>query len=275
MKMEAVLSLPFVMPSTPRVVAQLMIELTRTEHDLRRIDQLICMDPGLTIRLLQAANSGAFNLSGQIHSVAEALAVLRLAQVQVMVAEATSSANFKSVPGILLPQFWAYSLDVAKVSRSLAGLVRQNQQAAYTCGLIHAVGELMLRMATPKAVALDNVETAFDLKRARAERRVFGFCYTKVSAALARQWYFPQIMIDALEYQYAPFENEVYEPLAGVVHLAIWRARVKHAGLLTNALTVTFPSAVGEVLGLDMDMVLQQDPIDWSAQVPGRPLLGA
>jgi hypothetical protein len=30
---------------------------------------------------------------------------------------------------------------------------------------------------------------------------------------------------------------------------------------------------LGEVLGLDIDMVLQQDPIDWSAQTPGRTLL--
>jgi len=28
---------------------------------------------------------------------------------------------------------------------------------------------------------------------------------------------------------------------------------------------VTFPGEVGEVLDLDIDMVLQQDPFDWSA----------
>jgi hypothetical protein len=33
---------------------------------------------------------------------------------------------------------------------------------------------------------------------------------------------------------------------------------------------VTFPALVGEVLGLDIDMVLQQDPLDWSRQVPGQ-----
>jgi len=36
---------------------------------------------------------------------------------------------------------------------------------------------------------------------------------------------------------------------------------------------VTFPGSVGEVLALDIDMVLQQDPIDWSVQTPGRSLL--
>jgi len=37
-------------------------------------------------------------------------------------------------------------------------------------------------------------------------------------------------------------------------------------------LTVTFPSLVAEMLGLDIDMVLQQDPIDWSRQVTGSVL---
>jgi hypothetical protein len=36
---------------------------------------------------------------------------------------------------------------------------------------------------------------------------------------------------------------------------------------------VSFPGAVGDVLRLDIDMVLQQDPIDWSAQLPGRDLI--
>ena len=30
-------------------------------------------------------------------------------------------------------------------------------------------------------------------------------------------------------------------------------------------MAVTFPGEIGDVLGLDIDMVLQQDPFDWSA----------
>ena len=76
-------------------------------------------------------------------------------------------------------------------------------------------------------------------------------------------------MVDALEHQFAPFENDVYEPLAGVIHLATWRIRAKEAGLPERGLAVTFPGAVGEVLGLDIDMVLQQDPFDWLVPVAG------
>jgi hypothetical protein len=78
-------------------------------------------------------------------------------------------------------------------------------------------------------------------------------------------WHFPEAMVDALEHQYAPFQNNVYEPLAGVIHLASWRARGREAKMNERALAVTFPAEVGEPLGLDIDMVLQQDPFDWAA----------
>jgi hypothetical protein len=58
----------------------------------------------------------------------------------------------------------------------------------------------------------------------------------------------------------------VYEPLAGVLHLAAWRARAREAGLGQRELAVSFPGEVGVALGLDIDMVLQQDPIDWTVR---------
>ena len=53
--------------------------------------------------------------------------------------------------------------------------------------------------------------------------------------------------------------------MAGVIHLAAWRARGKEARLNQRGLAVTFPGSVGVALGLDIDMVLQQDPFDWGA----------
>ena len=274
MELKALLALQFVLPSIPKVVALLLSELERPEPDLKRITQLISADPALTTRLLQLANSGFFKLSGKINSVSEALATLGLGHVRTMAVAAAASASLKAVPGINLQQFWDYSLNVARLSRSLAGVVRQSQQAAFTCGLIHAVGELAMHLGMPDQVALlDREVVPLDLRRARLERRSFGFCYAQVGAGLARQWQFPQVMVDALEYQYAPFEQDGFEPLAGVIHLATWRARAKEADLSENDLAVSFPGSVGEVLGLDIDMVLQQDPIDWSVQTPGRSLL--
>jgi len=274
MKLKALLASQFVLPSIPRVAALLLSELERDEPDLKKITQLISTDPALTTRLLQLSNSGFFKLSGKISSVSESLAILGLGHVRTMAAAAASGASFRAVPGINLQQFWAYSLNVARMTRSLAGVVRLNQQAAFTCGLIHAVGELAMHMGMAEAVAVLNREVPpLDLRRANVENWSFGFCYAQVGAGFARQWNFPLPIVEALAHQDAPFDNDVYEPLAGVIHLATWRARAKEAGLSDKALAVTFPGSVGEVLGLDIDMVLQQDPIDWSAQTPGRTLL--
>ena len=274
MELNALLALQFNLPSIPKVVALLLSELDRDEPDLKKITQLISTDPALTTRLLQISNSGFFQLSKTINSVSESLAILGLSHVRSMAAAAASGTSLKALPGIQLQQFWNYSLNVAKVSRSLAGVVRQNQQAGFTCGLIHAVGELALHMARPEKIAELNQEISpLDLGRSRAEMGALGYSYAEVSAGYARKWQFPQPIVDALEHQCTPFDNDVYEPLAGVIHLATWRARAKEAGLTQRALAVTFPGEVGEVLELDIDMVLQQDPIDWTAQTPGKPLI--
>ncbi len=266
MNLKELLARQFTLPSIPKVVALLLSELDRHEVDLKTVNQLISTDPALTTRLLRLANSDFFKLSGKINSVSEALALLNLALVRTMAQEAANSASFQAVPGINLPRFWEYSLNVARVSRSLAGVVRQNQQAAFTCGLIHAFGELAMHLAMPQETTLLSEKYgALDLRRASAERHTFGFSYASVSAGFAQLWHFPQPMVDALEHQYAPFENNVYEPLAGVIHLAAWRARGKEANMNERALAVTFPGSVGVVLGLDIDMVLQQDPFDWAA----------
>lgn len=265
MELDALLASDIVLPSIPRVVALLMLELDKEEPDLRRITQLISTDPALTARLLQLANSASFRLERRVNGVAEALAVMGLSHVRTLVSAAAVGGAFNGVAGINLNQFWRYSLDTAKVSRILAGVVRQNPGAAFTSGLLHAVGELAMHIGMPRDMALLNLEQGpLDLKRARSERKRLGFCYGQVSAGLARKWQFPAAIVDALEYQIAPFENEVYEPLAGVIHLASWRTRAKEAGFTDRELAVSFPDTVGLALELDIDMVLQQDPIDWT-----------
>jgi HD-like signal output (HDOD) protein len=266
MNLNELLLRPLSLPSMPKVLALLLVELDRSEVDLKKVNQFIGSDPALSMRILRLANSDFFKLSGKIKSVSEALALLNLALVRSMAQEAAQSASLRAVPGINLQRFWDYSLNVARVSRALAGVVRQNQQAAFTCGLIHAIGELAMHLALPQETALLSEKyEPLDLRRASAERNAFGYCYATVGAGLARMWHFPQAMSDALEHQYAPFENNVYEPLAGVIHLAAWRARAKEAQLNERALAVTFPGSVGLALGLDIDMVLQQDPFDWAA----------
>jgi len=267
MELNALLAQPVALPSLPRAVALLMNELAHDEPSLRRLNQLFGTDPTLAARLLELANSPAFQLPRQIAGIPEALALLGTAQLRSLVSSATLGTTSRSVPGVNMQQFWRYSLNTAKLARSLAGIVHQNQIAAFTAGLLHALGELVIHLADPeKAHSVNTLVAPFDLRRGKIEHRVFGYSYGHVTAALARRWQLPETVVDALQHQGAPFDNNAYEPLAGVIHLASWRARAREVELDERELAVSFPGEVGLTLGLDIDMVLQQDPIDWTVK---------
>lgn len=267
MELNALLAHPVALPSLPRAVALLMTELGHDEPSLRRINQLMGTDPALAARLLEMANAPAFQMQRQIAGIPEALALLGMAQLRSLVSTAPLGTTSRSVPGINMQQFWRYSLNTARLARSLAGIGHLNQIAAYTAGLVHAVGELLMHLAAPDIISSINVLVSpLDLRRARIEQRILGYCYGNVSAGLAQRWQFPEMVVDALQYQSAPLDNNAYEPLAGVIHLASWRARAREVDLGEKEMAVSFPGEVGLMLGLDIDMVLQQDPIDWTAR---------
>lgn len=267
MELKDLLASPVALPSIPKVVSQLLSELEQDEPDLRKISQWVKTDPALTTRLLQMANSAMFQLAKPAGSVSEALAVLGLGQLRALVCAAAVGGAFSHIAGMDMPQFWRYSLNVAKLARTLAGMLKTNSSTAFTTGLIHAVGELVMHGGMPaKMVALDKTVAPLLPRRAAAELELLGYCYAQVGAGFARAWHFPKNIVDALETQVAPFQNEVYEPLAGILHLSAWRARAKEADYDAGQLADNFPDEVALNLKLDIDMVLQQDPIDWTTK---------
>lgn len=267
MELNALLGQPAALPSLPRTVALLMNELAQREPSLRRLNLLFGSDPVLAARLLELANAPAHQLTRQVAGISEALVLLGSAPLQTLVSSATLGTAARAVQGINLQQFWRYSLHTAKLARSLAGVVFQNPTAAYTAGLLHGLGELLIHLGNPqKAQSMNTLVLPLDMRRGKIEQRILGYSYSHVSAALAQRWLLPQMVVDALQYQAAPFENTAYEPLAGVIHLAAWRVRGREAGLSERELAVTFPGEIGLMLGLDIDMVLQQDPIDWTVR---------
>ena len=265
MELNELLARQDALPSIPKVLVLLHAELRNDEPDLRKICQLVSNDPALAASMMRCANGRMPSTSRRLGGVSEALAVLSLGQIRGLVDAASVGTTFNSIPGVNLQQFWRYSLDTAKVARSLAACVKQNQAMAYSAGLVHAVGELLMHLGMPEKMGhLDTIVPPLDMARVKAERRSLGYCYAQVSAGFARQWQFPEPLVDALAHQHAPFEDDVYEPLAGVLHLAAWRARAREAKLEDRALAVSFPDVIGLALGLDIDMVLQQTPTDWA-----------
>ncbi|MFT3721218.1 HDOD domain-containing protein [Pseudorhodoferax sp.] len=264
MDLQALVACGQALPSNPRLVALLLGELGRPEPELRKISQLFGADPALAMRLLQLGNAEHRDDARGVISIAQALALLPTAALRTLAGQAAADSGPNAAPGLALPQFWRYSQQVARLARALAASVRLHRAVAYAAGLVHAIGELVLHAGRQQDMAALNREAGCcDPRRARWQQRLLGVSYAEVGAALAQRWGLPVPLVDALRWQLAPFDNRVYEPLAGLVHLAAWRARAQEAGFHERELATSFPAEVGLALGLDIDMVLQQDPIDW------------
>jgi len=265
MQLEALLNYPRALPTMPRSVSDLLSEMNKEDPSPKRVGELIGRDPALTTRVLRLSNSAFFRVSRKIGSADEAVALLGMTHVRSLVMAAALGASFKNVPGVDLKQFWRYSLRVAEISRSLAGLLRQNEGNAFTAGLIHAIGDLVMHIAMPDEVGpIDMRVSPLDLQRAAAEKAAFGYTYADVGAGMIEKWQFPTTMVSALVNQIEPFEGAAYDPLGGVLHLASWRARAEEIQLDNNGMVATFPDMVGLTLGLDLDSVLGKDPSEWS-----------
>ncbi|MEH3085799.1 MAG: HDOD domain-containing protein [Xylophilus ampelinus] len=265
MTLDDLLAHPTALPNIPRVVTQLLAELDKDEPDLRRINQLIGQDPALTIRLLRLANAAIFGRAAKVASISEALALLGLGHVRSLALVATLACAFGTTPGLDMLQFWRCSLDVAKMSRALAGMVGQPGATAFTAGLVHAVGEMVMHAGMPHTMrALDDAVGVFDVQRAALESRELGYTFAEVGAGFARSWHFPPDLSAAILDQNDPLGNAQCEPLAAVLHLAGWMVRAQEAGFDDAMRATTFPDVVGLALGLDAEAVQACAPAEWT-----------
>lgn len=254
-----------ILPCQPRVLALLMRELLSDVPNMRRVNQLFGLDPVLALQLLACANSSAFQMPAMVHGIPQAITLLGVRQLRLILKKAQSGIVVRGAQGVDVGQFAQLSVACAKLARSLAGMVRLDASVAYAAGLLHAMGHLILHLSQPERVAPVRQDAGiWDPRRPRVEVRHWGYSTNSTTAALLKQWSFPAEIICAIQGMETPLVPERFDPMAGVLHLAAWRHRAKASGWTERSIADAFPVEVALALGLDVDVVLQQDATDWS-----------
>lgn len=264
MQIDSLLQAYGSVPTIPRLMAYLLTELEQPEPDVDRLKRYVAADPGLTCRILQLANASGNGLEQAIADSDDAIDLLGVSALRVTGRAVAAAAPFVVVPNLNMRQFWRVSLNTAKVSRALAEQIHIDPKTAFTSGMIHAVGEVIMQLGMPDEMRVLNKELEpFRFGRARAEERMLGYSYATVAAEFAHKWRFPESIVAALRYLPEPYAKGDYEPLIGVLHLAAWRARAVEAGFTAEKYASRFPYEVGWALHLDIDSVLEHEAIDW------------
>jgi HD-like signal output (HDOD) protein len=181
--------------------------------------------------------------------------------VRTLVISSGLVSGFKTVPGLDLKQFWKYSLHTAVSAKWIAKKTKENTDLAFTIGMMHAIGQLVIHSAAPEqAMALDKVAGPLDSRRLDAEQASLGYTFADVGAELAKRWKFPHTFSETISAFPEPHHNGELNRLAAVVALAAWRARVASAGLNDDEIAACYPVDLAEELGLEDNALIDEMP---------------
>ena len=246
MQFDALFDHASALPTVPKVVQELISSLDDDNVMIGELAPKIAADPVLSARLLRLANSAYYHPPRPIGTIDDALRMLGFSTVRTLVISAGLTSSFRPIPGLDLAAFWRYSLKAAVIGRWLAKPAGVDPNQAFTVGLMHAIGQLVMHAAMPEkmlavsrvaglpavTVELVTVEIA-EIAGVEAARAARPGC------ALVRR---------------AEFDR-----LAAVIHVAAWRARCDENGLDPDEIAGTLPAQVLDALELD-DALLEDMP---------------
>ena len=251
MSMTALFDATQALPTIPKVAQELISSFGREDVSIDEIARQLSADPVLSAKTLRLANSAYFHVSRQVASVDDAIRMLGFVMTRNLVIGCGMATAFKAVPGLDLNQFWRHSLHTAGAARWLAQLVERNSDLAFTVGLMHGMGQLVMHAAAPAAVKpLDAVCHPLALERASVEQARLGYHHGAVGAELATRWKFPAAVSTALNVAADPEHAEALSDVGILVHIAAWRSRVSLFQLDTAQAQSSCPSALGRSIGL-------------------------
>lgn len=246
-----------VLPTVPKVVFDLIEILRNEDAAVGAVARKIELDQVLTAKVLRQANSPYFGIRRKISSIQDAIQLLGFSSIRSLVVSSGLTGTFQKVDGVNLPMFWAHSLRVASVARYLAGKTRRvDQSLAFTVGSMHAIGHLIMAGAMKEQMAELNAAHPFDtMGRLEVEQQALGYHYGDVSARLAARWDFAPEFISALAGFANPMASDPQDPLANVLHLAVWRVALEREGLVIGDAQHVWPAQSAEAIGLSEEVV--------------------
>jgi HD-like signal output (HDOD) protein len=180
------------LPCFPDVVVRISLALADPNTNSDRIVTIVGAEPRLAARILQTANSAAFNSSGKLVTELRS-AITRLGQ-QMVQGTAMSYAmqqlkNEESLRPIAEPlaQLWNRSIAVASLSRLIAAKTKVNADEAFLTGLLHGIGHLYILVRS----------TANPGNRQAVMQSVAGW-HASIGKAVLESWGFTEALCDAV-----------------------------------------------------------------------------
>ena len=214
------------LPVQGTILPKLQRMLSELDSNVDDVLDMIKLDPGLIGRVLRRSNSVAFAAGTRIGSIEEAVARIGYREVNRLLLESVTHrllARPLRCYGLASGVIWRASLVCAFAMEMLADHTRRSQDTAYTLGLLHAVGMIVIsHEMEAERLSRPLLGNPFEPGLGERERDRFGHDHAEIGAELLRFWEFPESLIEAIRFQLNPTRCETAPKLACLLALARW-----------------------------------------------------
>ncbi|OUS36180.1 histidine kinase ['Osedax' symbiont bacterium Rs2_46_30_T18] len=253
MEIKDLLSQTDKLPNIPEVVRELIQALNNPNANYDEISQKVTKDQTLSLKILRLVNSAHFGLSRKVASIDEAVVMLGMAKLKTLVIASGFANSACDVEGIDLPVFWCDSFQVAELARWIAEMTdgEVDPDLAFTAGIIHNIGQLLLHMAQPnRAMAIKTLISTAGISRGKAEFDRLGFTSADAGHALLECWKFPEPLTLAIKYQNNPADLVQNPQLSAVLKLACLINCESKTGDDIEDILQRFPTDIATIAGI-------------------------
>jgi HD-like signal output (HDOD) protein len=203
------------LPSLPTLYTEIIAEIQAPNSSFKKVGELIARDVSMTAKILQLVNSAFFGLARRIANPQEAVSLLGYDTVKALVLSAKVFSQFevKRIPGLWLDALWRHSLETSLFARSLGmteKLPRKSMDEAFTAGILHDLGKLILAQNFPDGYAEVLTQACLHPRPLwEIETERFGASHAELGAYLMGLWGIGDDVVGAIAHHHQP-------PLTGI-----------------------------------------------------------
>lgn len=219
-------------PSLPNYVMLISRAIGNPDVSIKQVADLISQDVGLTIRILNIANSALYRQThSETVSINEAVKRIGFVEIRCVCLSIALSKFFKFDDETYrknLVNLWIHSLAVAFTSEVITGFCTPEvcdnleKDLIYSAGLLHDVGLVIICQQKP--ALYEELSSTYNRERGflpDVERAILGYSHAEVGQFLLRYWDFPDKISETVRYHHEHEKAcDEIKPYAKILHIA-------------------------------------------------------
>jgi putative nucleotidyltransferase with HDIG domain len=236
-------------PTLPIVAMRVNELINDPNSSSADIAEILKKDQVMTAKILRLVNSSYYAIPGGVADVQRALAFLGFNTLAQLVLSLSVFSVFQGATSehFSILDFWKHALGTAVCSELLAKRLKLSKpEEAFTCGLLHDIGKLVLHEIDPERLAAIVTETAktqrsfFDVER---EWDLPGHSY--LGDVIATKWGLPQVIRMCIHYHH--FDTTKMDTILSSMKPMIQVVRLANTLCIKNGIGKSGDCSTGEI----------------------------